>query len=90
MKKITNNAAKPAATDERGVYFDAFGASAWTGSHAVMSVLGLVTGILIVTGRMLLHVLVRAGGFCFGVLLALACLVGLGYLVAFITGRTEQ
>ena len=65
-------------------YASAFNRSAWKGTYCVSCLTGACAGLAIGTGRLLLRGLVRLGGFLFGMLVALGCLIGIGYVVSLI------
>ena len=86
-KRIETKQSPPVVSS--GEYFHMFGQSAWKGSYVVSCVCGAIVGVVVLAGKLFLRSLVRVGGFCFGVILALACLVGLGYLVSLLTGKGD-
>ena len=77
----------PAAAEKPAEYFEAFGRCAWIGGNCVTFCAAWILGAAAGIGRVFLHALVRVGGVLFGVLLALGCIVGLGYIVFLWTGR---
>ena len=86
MKKRIETQQSPPVVSS-GEYFHIFGQSAWNGSYVVSCACGAIVGVVVLAGKLFLRSLVRVGGFCFGVILALGCLIGLGYLVSVITGK---
>ena len=87
MRKNIGTKTETTKTEPKAEYFEAFGRCAWIGGNCVTVGASWLLGAIVGFGRVFLHALVRVGGFLFGVLLALGCIVGLGYIVFILTGR---